>query len=135
MESTNLIHLKFAAPSKTLYDGKITKISLKTSNGQIMVLPNHEPFISDLEISHVRFYDTNNTEKLYAIAGGYVVFDQNYLYILSAVVDSKYDIDKETVLAAKARIEEKIAQTTKGTSEYEQLELAKKIAINRLSLK
>jgi F0F1-type ATP synthase epsilon subunit len=40
------MHLKISAPDKTIFDGKIKKVTLPTEEGEITVLPGHQPLSS-----------------------------------------------------------------------------------------
>ncbi len=48
------IHLKMVTPDGVLWDGEAESVNLKTTMGEITVLPNHIPLIATVEKGLVR---------------------------------------------------------------------------------
>lgn len=59
------MHLKISAPDKTIFDGKIKKVTLPTEEGEITVLPGHQPLSSVVKPWLVSFVseDPQDTEE------------------------------------------------------------------------
>lgn len=64
-----MINLKVVTPDGSVWDGEVESINLKTTMGEITVLPRHIPLVSTLEKGMVKI--SNGGKKLRAeISGG-----------------------------------------------------------------
>jgi F-type H+-transporting ATPase subunit epsilon len=57
---------------KTLFEGDIKELVVKTETGQITVLPNHIPLISRLVEAPLRIIDSHDQEKIIPIKHGFL---------------------------------------------------------------
>lgn len=57
---------------KILYDGEAKLINCKTSLGEITILNNHIPLISDLIEGVIKVIDVNDKEYYFNIASGFL---------------------------------------------------------------
>lgn len=57
---------------KILYDGEAKLINCKTSLGEITILNNHIPLISDLIEGVIKVIDINNKEHYFNIVSGFL---------------------------------------------------------------
>jgi len=54
--------LRIASPEKTIFDGKVKKVTLPTEQGEITVLPNHTPVVTTLKPGIIRFVPVDQPE-------------------------------------------------------------------------
>jgi F0F1-type ATP synthase epsilon subunit len=57
---------------KILYEGEAKSLTAKTSLGEITVLDNHRPLITDILKSVLKVIDLNNKEHYFEISSGFL---------------------------------------------------------------
>ncbi len=85
----NNFKLKLISPKGVIYEVEAISASLPTPDGEITILPNHEPLISLLAPGEIRL-QINGKEHTLATEGGVVEIANNSVKILA---DSAEDID------------------------------------------
>ena len=55
-----------------LFQGDAVSLNCKTPSGEITVLDNHEPLITELSIGQIKVTDKNNKEFFYEIKSGFL---------------------------------------------------------------
>jgi len=68
--------------AKTLYEGEAKVVVLPTETGEISVLSNHSPLVTNLSKGRI-LIKNKEEEKSFNIEGGFVHINQNTLIILS----------------------------------------------------
>lgn len=71
-----MINLKLASPLGVDVEKEVSQVEIKVVEGNIVILPNHIPFISKIENGYVKF-DDNQID----IEEGVVHFNKNNMYI------------------------------------------------------
>lgn len=56
-----MLNVKIATPSEKVFEGELERITIKTTDGVITILPNHIPFISTIENGYVKYNDQELT--------------------------------------------------------------------------
>lgn len=56
--------LRIASPEKTIFDGKVKKVTLPTEQGEITVLPNHTPVVTTLKPGIIRFVPVDQPSEI-----------------------------------------------------------------------
>jgi len=57
--------LTIARVGKTLYSGSAISARLPGADGEFTILPNHEPFVSQLVVGTIRVKDERNSEQTF----------------------------------------------------------------------
>ena len=57
---------------KILYEGEAKSLTVKTSLGEITVLDNHRPLITDILKSVLKVIDLNNKEHYFGTSSGFL---------------------------------------------------------------
>jgi F-type H+-transporting ATPase subunit epsilon len=86
--------LQIITPKKLTVDTEITSITLPTPDGDITVLPHHQPLLSLLTEGIIVFRKDNNEEAL-AIGGGYVETDGFSMKVLVSRAYGQDEIDEK----------------------------------------
>ena len=73
---TKEIHLAVVSPERTVFDGKVTSVTLPGELGSFQVLPGHAPLISSLAAGEMKYTAGKETQVL-QIAGGFVEVRDN----------------------------------------------------------
>jgi F-type H+-transporting ATPase subunit epsilon len=126
----HLLHLEIVTPGKIDYSGDVQNFTAPGAEGSFQILPNHAPFITNLQVGKVKFITKDGDEKVYATSGGVVEIHENRISMLAETIEAKEKIDVGRALEARNRAEEKI-KTEHGT-ELEAARSALLRAMNRL---
>lgn len=65
------VHLTIVSPERTVFDGKVAKVTFPGKQGRFEVLPGHAPLISILEEGEIRYTSGSDMQTL-SIRGGFV---------------------------------------------------------------
>ena len=126
------LHLKIINLEKEYFNGEVDLLNINTSAGELTILANHLPIITNIKISHM--YTINNGETIdYAIAGGTLFVNEEGCKIITSAIESIDEINEERAKLAKERAEERIGSSN-DTIDMIRAEASLKRAINRLTL-
>lgn len=104
------LHLKVITPKKIVLDEEVNAITVTTVEGEITVLPKHEPLLSLLTegIMHIK---KEGDEEYLAIGGGYLETDGSVLQILVSRAYGQNEIDQQLTQKAMEDAKKIIAET------------------------
>jgi F-type H+-transporting ATPase subunit epsilon len=72
------------APDRSLFSGTATEVYARSQDGEIGILPGHQPVLLALAEGHpVRVRTDGGREETYALSGGFLEFRDNRLTILA----------------------------------------------------
>ena len=91
------------AVDKPLWTGAATMVSAMTSEGDIGILPGHEPVLALLRDGAVTIKTTDGQVLLAAVHEGFFSVDSDHVVILADAAELGQDIDLERAKAALAR--------------------------------
>ncbi|UTR12200.1 MULTISPECIES: F0F1 ATP synthase subunit epsilon [Evansella] len=120
-------------PDGSVFDGQVEMVSVKTTEGELGILPNHLPLVAPLAIGAVRIKADSNVQ-LIAVSGGFMEVRRDEVNILAESAELPSDIDVARARAAKERAERRLAQAKKDNLDFKRAEMALKRAINRLEI-
>ncbi len=131
----NEIYLEIISPSKTVFQGQVSSITVPGSVGNFQILKNHAPLVSTLEIGELNI-KIDEQFQYFAISGGTIEIKNNKVLILADSVENVDEIDLNRANNSKQRAEERLARKNID-KEIDvlraQVSLAR--AINRINLK
>jgi F-type H+-transporting ATPase subunit epsilon len=88
-----------------VFEGDADMVILPGSEGEMGILPNHEPLLSTLKYGILRVR-RNVDEQVFTIAGGVVEVQPDLITVLADAAENVEEIDVARAEAAKVRIEE-----------------------------
>ena len=95
---------------RSLWSGPAKSVVAKTPEGEIGILPGHEPVLALLVESPLRIEQPDGTKMLVAVHGGFFAVDGSNVQVIAEVAELAQDIDldraKAALEAAKATAEE-----------------------------
>lgn len=100
----NSFKLDLVTPLAKILSEEVNFVMLRTTEGDMGILPNHAPFVAGLATGEMKVRN-NGQEKLYYISGGFVEISDNVVTILADEAMDVKDIDLEA-----ARKEAQIAK-------------------------
>ncbi|MEK7061998.1 MAG: ATP synthase F1 subunit epsilon [Patescibacteria group bacterium] len=102
-----MLHLKLISAEKTLYDHEIYEVLLPTANGQIAILPNHQPLIAEIIPGIIIVRSQKNTREndqdYLATSGGIVEVKNNTVRILCDSATRSEDLNELEIQKAHDR--------------------------------
>ncbi|MEY3407123.1 MAG: hypothetical protein RL038_184 [Actinomycetota bacterium] len=101
------LSVSLVAPDREIWSGAAKFVVARTTEGEIGILPSHEPILALLSEGAVVRIDTVDGEKVVAaVHGGFLSVDSDAVKILAEVAELSADIDVTRAKAALARARE-----------------------------
>jgi F-type H+-transporting ATPase subunit epsilon len=88
---------------RSVWEGTAKLVVLKTVEGDIGLMPGHEPVLATLSDGPVRVDPLEGDSLMFAVHGGFFSMDTNQIKILAEVAETAEEIDVERAKAAKQR--------------------------------
>lgn len=106
------LKLKIVTPEKVVLSDEVSQVTLDTTMGQITVLPNHIPLVSQLVPGEIVVKKNAKQEEWMAISGGFVEVLPGQIVILADTAEYADDIDETRAEEARKKaikiLEEKL---------------------------
>ena len=132
------IKLEIVSPDKLVYSADIGMLIVRSTGGELGILPKHAPLVTGLvpHAMRVRF-GTDRDEQLIAVAGGFMEVTPEKITVLATAAEQPIDIDVNRAKVAMARAKERLSKFHQGTPDakdidVERAQLAMQRAIARL---
>ncbi|MBI1270305.1 ATP synthase F1 subunit epsilon [bacterium] len=120
--------LNIITPERVVLETEAEKLTATALDGELTILPNHEPLVTALGIDILR-YTNNGVEESAAVIGGILEVNNEEVHVLSNVAELGVEIDLARANDAKARAEaEKTQKTDKLDTYLTEMALARAIA-------
>lgn len=128
------IKLKIVTPEKVVFTDEVKQLSVSTVLGQITVLPNHLPLISQLSPGEIVVKHADKEESVMAVFGGFIEVLVNEVIILADRAEYAADIDEQRAEEAKKRAEEALKEKHLDSEEFAMLTANLEKELNRLKV-
>ena len=120
--------LKIITPERVVLETEAEKLTAAAVDGELTILPNHEPLVTALGIDMLR-YTNNGEEESAAIIGGILEVGNEEVHVLSDVAELGVEINEARANEAKARAEaEKTQKEDKLDTYLTEMALSRAIA-------
>lgn len=126
----NTLNLKIITPDRIVYENPVEQITAVARDGELTILPGHEPLVTTLAIDVMRF-KVRGEEEVAAVIGGIMDVGTSEVTIMSDVAELDVEIDEARAKQAKERVEAEKTQRTDKIDVYAS-ELALSRAMARL---
>jgi F-type H+-transporting ATPase subunit epsilon len=118
--------VELVAVERRLWSGEASFVFARTTEGEIGVLPGHEPTLAQLEQAGIVRIDTpQGTSMTVAVHGGFLSITPEGVTVLAEVAELSEEIDVERARAAAGRADE---STEEGVAAKERAETRLKAA-------
>lgn len=124
--------LKIIAPDRVFYEGQVESVEFNTSEGEIGILPGHEPTTVIVKPG-VLVIDEGETEKTAALHEGFAEILQEGVTILAEIIEWPEEIDLERAEEAKQRAQERL-QSKSAEVDVVRAESALRRAVARINV-
>jgi F-type H+-transporting ATPase subunit epsilon len=128
--------VEIVTPEGAAYDNQAEMLTIRTIDGDRGVLPNHEPFVSGVDIGKVKIKEADE-EHFLAVSHGYMEITEEKATVLVETAEFAEEIDVDRAVEAKKRAEEKLEQIERREVDHineERAEIALRKALNRLKV-
>jgi F-type H+-transporting ATPase subunit epsilon len=102
----SVLEVAVVSAERLLWQGQATSIVAKTPEGEIGILPGHEPVLALLVEGPLRIEATDGSKMLVAVHGGFFSVDSDKVNVITEVAELAEDIDLERAQAALARAQQ-----------------------------
>ncbi|MGL5049423.1 MAG: ATP synthase F1 subunit epsilon [Fusobacteriaceae bacterium] len=100
--------LNIVSTEKVLLSQEVDYLMVRTTDGDMGILPNHSPFVGSLAIGEMKVR-SNGSEEYYFISGGFLEISKaNVVTVLADEAMNSKDIDVEHARKAAKYAEEKL---------------------------
>src|SRR4051812_41206379 len=87
------MNVELVAPDRMIWSGEAEMVIARTTEGDIGILPNHEPMLGVLVESPVRIKRSEGDELVAAVHGGFLSVTRDNVSVLAEVVELADEID------------------------------------------
>jgi F-type H+-transporting ATPase subunit epsilon len=124
------IQLEIVSPDKVVYAEDISMLIVRSTGGELGILPKHAPLVTGLQphAMRVRLSGADRDEQLIAVSGGFMEVTPEKITVLATAAEQPIDIDINRAKDAMARAKERLALLHQGAPE------AKNIDVERAQL-
>lgn len=130
--------VQIVTPDGLKYDHHAKFILVKTPNGELGVLTNHENLIAPLEVHEMKIkrIDDDSHVDWVAVNGGIIEIKDNLVTIVADSAERERDIDLSRAERAKKRAEKAIekAKEQHRIDEVQRAQVALRRALNRINV-
>ncbi|MBT4648779.1 ATP synthase F1 subunit epsilon [bacterium] len=126
--------LKIVTPEKVVLTDKVSQVSVTSSTGQITILSNHVPLVSQLAAGEIVVKQQGKEENLMAVFGGFVEVVPGQVIILADRVENVAEIDEDRAEEAKKRAEDALQDKKVDSTEFVALTANLEKEMNRLRI-
>jgi len=128
----NKIHLEIITPEKLALREEVDEVVLPGLTGELGVLPDHEPLITQLKTGILTYRQGGSQKKLH-VSGGFAEVLGDKVSVLSDVAEKSDEINVERAKASLDRAEKRLLGSGENI-DIERAELKKERAKTRLQL-
>jgi len=100
--------LEVVTAERELYSGDVDQLIAPSRQGQVTILPNHAPLLSQLE-SGLLEYRVNGEDQALAVTGGFMEVMGSRAVILADSAERAEEIDEERAQTALDKAEERMS--------------------------
>ncbi len=131
----NKFNLEVVTPDHMFFEGETDMVILRTTEGDIGILYDHEPLVAPLRIGSMRVRQDDNTFLLAACSAGFLTVNDDKVTVVVDSAEWVTDINLERALEAKARAEKRITESKDKDIDFIRAKASLERAINRIKLR
>lgn len=94
------LNVNVVSAERSLWSGAAKSVVAKTPEGEIGIMPGHEPVLALLVDSPLRIEQPDGTKMLVAVHGGFFAVDGSNVQVIAELAELAEDIDVERAKAA-----------------------------------
>ncbi|OAS14572.1 F0F1 ATP synthase subunit epsilon [Paenibacillus oryzisoli] len=126
--------LEIVTPERKVYAEQVDMVSVKGSEGELGILPNHIPLVTPLRIAPITVKKAGSKDAVIAVNGGFMEVRKDKVVILAESAELPEQIDIDRARAAKERAEKRLAETKQDNVDFKRAEASLQRALNRIGV-
>lgn len=127
----NLLKLDIVTPDRSFFSGEVEMVVVRTSEGDIGVLYDHEPLVAPISVGAVRIKRDGKFTAA-ACSGGFISVDEDVATIITDTAEWAHEIDIDRARSAKERAEAVLRSSESKELEVVSAKISLTKAANRL---
>lgn len=127
--------LDVVTPDRVFFEDETDMVIVKTTEGDIGILYDHEPLVAPLRIGSMRVRLEDQTFKWAACAAGFLTVSEEKVTVVVDSAEWVDEIDMDRALEAKRRAETRIQEGPEKGTDLVRARAALERAINRIKLR
>ena len=127
------INLEVITPEKLVLREVVDEVIVPGLEGELGILPNHTPLISQLKTGVLSYKSGNDKVQLH-VSGGFVEVLSDRVSVLSDVAERTDEIDLERAQRARERAEKRLTSSGSDDVDVRRAELKLQRALIRIQL-
>lgn len=100
------MEVHIVSATRELYRGEATAVYARSTEGEIGILPGHQPVLLALEISPITVHESGGDISTWAVHRGFLEYRDERLTLLADTAERPTDIDVERARAARDRAQQ-----------------------------
>ena len=117
------IQLQVVSPDKLVYDNAIAMLIVRSTGGELGILPRHAPLVTGLIPHAMRIKLEGNEEQLMAVAGGFMEVTPTLITILAPAAEAPENIDVNRAQAAYARAKQRVEAFKAAPAQHPEIDI------------
>ncbi len=106
-----MLHFKLVTPERVLFEQEAASVTLPTVEGEITILPKHEPLVAALKAGVAKFVYPDGKVEDIAVSGGFIQVEHNQVTVLADTAERGEELTIEAIEQAEARARDVMKQT------------------------
>lgn len=129
----NTFNLKVVTPKKTFFNGKVTQVTVRTTEGDVGILAHHIDYCAIIPAGDMKVKFPDGTVRDSAIANGTIKVTNGDVIILANSCEWADEIDIQWARRSEEDARQKLQQHL-SDQEFKYADLKLKRALNRISV-
>ena len=116
------IKLQVVSPEKMVCDKDIAMLIVRSTGGELGILPRHAPLVTGL-IPHAMRIKSDGQEALMAVAGGFMEVTPTLITVLTPAAEEPEQIDVSRAQAAYARAKQRVEAFKAAPTQHPEIDI------------
>jgi F-type H+-transporting ATPase subunit epsilon len=104
------VHIKVITPGKVALEADTDFVLMRTAQGDMGVLPGHQPYSVILDYGVLRTFSQKQPEYILAVMGGFATIQDDAVVVLTPLAEPPERLDEALAEIATARAENKLKE-------------------------
>jgi F-type H+-transporting ATPase subunit epsilon len=102
------MHVEVVSAERQLLSADITELYARSTEGEIGILPGHQPALIALDIAPVMIRMEDGSEETFAVHNGFLFVDRHKVIVLADIAERAEQIDVERAEYKKTDVERRM---------------------------
>ena len=102
------MHVEVVSAEKQLLSADVTELYARSTEGEIGILPGHQPALIALDIAPVMVRMEDGSEERFAVHNGFLFVDRHKVIVLADVAEQASQIDVERARTRRGELEDRL---------------------------